>query len=100
MLNACHCQAAPTRTAHERMNQGYFFNKEEWDRGSLRPQNPQSKVQYKGGNRLRLMAMVVEHGYTDPLWATARQYSQKGYYIKKASMGSCVRNGFLRSRKK
>lgn len=33
------------------MQQGYFFNKEEWDRGSLRPQNPLSKIQYKGGNR-------------------------------------------------
>ena len=48
------------------MKQGYFFNKEEWDRASLRPQNPLSKVQYKGGNRLRLMAMVVEHGYGRP----------------------------------
>lgn len=34
----------------------------------------------KGGNRLRLMAMVAEHGYTDPRWATTRQYPQKGYY--------------------
>ena len=75
--------ASASRTVHERMKQGYSFNKEEWDRASLRPQNPLSKVQYKGGNRLRLMTMVVEHGYKDPRWATARQYSEKGYFIKK-----------------
>ena len=69
------------------MKQGYFFNQEEWDREALRPQNPLSKVQYKGGNRMRLMAMVMEKGYTDPRWATARQYAQKGYYIKKGEHG-------------
>lgn len=69
------------------MKQGYFFNQEEWDREALRPQNPLSKVQYKGGNRMRLMAMVMEKGYTDPRWATAKQYAQKGYYIKKGEHG-------------
>lgn len=71
----------------EMMRQGYFFNREEWDREALRPQNPLSKVQYKGGNRMRLMATVVEKGYRDPRWATARQYAQKGYYIKKGEHG-------------
>ena len=82
------------------MKQGYFFNKEEWDRASLRPQNPLSKVQYKGGNRLRLMAMVVEHGYTDPRWATARQYSQKGYYIKKGEHGVLCEKWIFEKQKK
>ena len=82
------------------MKQGYFFNKEEWDRASLRPQNPLSKVQYKGGNRLRLMAMVVEHGYTDPRWATARQYSEKGYYIRKGEHGVLCEKWIFEKQKK
>lgn len=69
------------------MKQGYFFNQEEWDRDALRPHNPLSKVRYKGGNRMRLMQAVMEHGYTDPRWATGRQYQQKGYYIKKGEKG-------------
>lgn len=69
------------------MKQGYFFNKEEWDRAALRPQNPLSNVQYKGGNRMRLMATVIENGYTDPRWATARQYAENGYRIKKGEHG-------------
>lgn len=69
------------------MKKGYFFNQEEWNKEALRPQNPLSKVQYKGGNRMRLMAMVMEKGYADPRWATARQYAQKGYYIKKGEHG-------------
>ena len=44
------------------MKQGYFFNTPEWDRAMLCPQNPLSKVRYRGGNRLRLMHMVVEKG--------------------------------------
>ena len=69
------------------MQQGYFFNQEEWNREALRPQNPLSNVQYKGGNRMRLMAGVMEKGYTDPRWATARQYAQHGYYIRKGEHG-------------
>ena len=82
------------------MKQGYFFNKEEWDRASLRPQNPLSKVQYKGGNRLRLMAMVIERGYTDPRWATARQYSEKGYFIKKGEHGILCEKWIFEKQKK
>ena len=82
------------------MKQGYFFNKEEWDRAALRPQNPLSNVQYKGGNRLRLMTMVVEHGYTDPRWATARQYAQKGYYIKKGEHGVLCEKWIVEKQKK
>jgi len=82
------------------MKHGYFFNKEEWDRASLRPQNPLSKVQYKGGNRLRLMAMVIEHGYTDPRWATARQYSEKGYYIRKGEHGVLCEKWIFEKQKK
>ena len=69
------------------MKQGYFFNTPEWDRAMLCPQNPLSKVRYRGGNRLRLMHMVVEKGYTDPRWATLNQYRKKGYYPKKGEQG-------------
>lgn len=70
------------------MKEGNFFrNQEEWSRYALRPHNPLSKVTYKGGNRLRLMQMVVEQGYTDPRWATLKQYREKGYYPMKGEHG-------------
>lgn len=70
------------------MKQGRFFgNQPEWNNSMLCPANPLSQVRYRGGNRLRLMAAVVEHGYTDPRWATARQYSKNGFRIKKGEHG-------------
>ena len=60
------------------MKQGDFFhNASEWDRAALRPQNPLSKVWYRGGNRMKLMAVVTERGYRDPRWATAKQLFEK-----------------------
>ena len=41
---------------------GFFHNRSEWDRAALRPQNPLSKVWYRGGNRMKLMAIVTEKG--------------------------------------
>lgn len=75
------------RKVIDMMKQGYFFNAPEWDRAMLCPQNPLSKVRYRGGNRLRLMHTVVEKGYTDPRWATLNQYRKKGYYAKKGEQG-------------
>ncbi|SDG27850.1 ArdC family protein [Marvinbryantia formatexigens] len=70
------------------MRQGKFFNNAaEWDRERLRPHNPLSRAVYRGGNRLRLMWAVLEKGYTDPRWATLRQYREKGYYPKKGEHG-------------
>ena len=70
------------------MQQGDFFrNAAEWNTAALSPQNPLSNVRYKGGNRLRLMAHVVMNHYTDPRWATAKQYMEKGYHIRKGEHG-------------
>lgn len=70
------------------MKQGQFFNNpEKWNRDALRPQNPLSLVKYRGGNRLRLMQTVIEKGYTDPRWATLRQYKEKGYYPRRGEHG-------------
>ena len=46
------------------------------------------------------MAMVVEHGYTDPRWATARQYSEKGYFIKKGEHGVLCEKWIFEKQKK
>ena len=70
------------------MQQGDFFrNAAEWNAAALSPQNPLSNVRYKGGNRLRLMAHVVMNHYKDPRWATAKQYMEKGYHIRKGEHG-------------
>lgn len=71
----------------EMMRSGYFFNAPEWDRKAFAPHNPLSKCTYKGGNRLRLMVTAMDQGYTDPRWATLKQYADKGYFPKKGSHG-------------
>ena len=71
------------------MKQGHFFrNASEWDRDAMRPQNPLSKVWYRGGNRMKLMAIVAEKGYRDPRWATAKQLFEKGFHIKAGEHGT------------
>ena len=71
------------------MKQGDFFrNASEWDQAALRPQNPLSKVWYRGGNRMKLMAIVAEKGYRDPRWATAKQLFEKGFHIKAGEHGT------------
>lgn len=74
----------------EMMMQGFYKNKGEWDREALHPHNPLSGVFYRGGNRIRLMHEVIENGYTDPRWATLKQYREKGYYPKKGEHNSCL----------
>ena len=49
---------------------------------------------------MRLMAMVIERGYTDPRWATARQYSEKGYFIKKGEHGILCEKWIFEKQKK
>ena len=74
------------------MKQGDFFhNASEWDRDALRPQNPMSKIWYRGGNRMKLMAVVTEKGYRDPRWTTAKQLFDKGYHITEADLGISLR---------
>ena len=70
------------------MQQGEFFNNaSEWNHAALSPQNPLSNVRYKGGNRLKLMTAVLINHYQDPRWATAKQYMEKGYHIRKGEHG-------------
>ena len=69
------------------MKQGQVITPDSWDRQALRPYNPLSGVQYKGGNRMRLMEAVITHEYTDPRWGTFRQFKEKGYYPKKGEHG-------------
>ena len=83
------------------MKQGDFFhNASEWDREAMRPQNPLSKVWYRGGNRMKLMAVVTERGYKDPRWATAKQLFEKGYRIRAGEHGTiCEKWIFEKERK-
>lgn len=67
----------------ENMKKGYILLPEKWNAEALYPQNPISKVQYRGGNRLRLINQVVQHGYQDPRWMTAKQLKEQGFYVKK-----------------
>lgn len=83
------------------MQQGDFFrNKDEWDRVALRPQNPLSKVWYRGSNRMKLMSVVAERGYRDPRWATAKQLFEKGYHIKSGEHGIICEKWIFEKEKK
>ena len=83
------------------MKQGDFFhNASEWDSVALRPQNPLSKVWYRGGNRMKLMAVVTERGYRDPRWATAKQLFEKGYHIKAGEHGTICEKWIFEKEKK
>ena len=83
------------------MKQGDFFNNaSEWDRAALRPQNPLSKVWYRGSNRMKLMTIVTEKGYRDPRWATAKQLFEKGYHIKAGEHGTICEKWIFEKEKK
>ncbi len=83
------------------MKQGDFFhNASEWDRAALRPQNPLSKVWYRGANRMKLMAVVTERKYRDPRWATAKQLFEKGYRIKAGEHGTICEKWIFEKEKK
>ena len=83
------------------MKQGNFFhNASEWDRAALRPQNPLSKVWYRGGNRMKLMAVATERKYRDPRWATAKQLFEKGYRIKAGEHGTICEKWIFEKEKK
>lgn len=83
------------------MKQGDFFhNASEWDRAALRPQNPLSKVWYRGSNRMKLMAVVTERKYRDPRWATAKQLFEKGYRIKAGEHGTICEKWIFEKEKK
>ena len=83
------------------MKQGDFFhNASEWDREAMRPQNPLSKVWYRGGNRMKLMAIVTEKGYRDPRWATAKQLFEKGYHIRAGEHGTICEKWIFEKEKK
>lgn len=83
------------------MKQGDFFhNASEWNREAMRPQNPMSKVWYRGGNRIKLMAVVTQKGYRDPRWATAKQLFDKGYHIRPGEHGIICEKWIFEKEKK
>jgi|LAHS01.1.fsa_nt_gb antirestriction protein ArdC len=69
------------------MQNGFIFSKNSWDRAAMSPQNPVSRIRYRGGNKLRLMVSAVEHNYQDPRYMTFRQIENNGYKLKAGSKG-------------
>ena len=53
----------------------------------LRPQNPLTNKNYKGGNSLKLMAIAEQKKYNDPRWVTYKQAQEEGWQVKKGSKG-------------
>ena len=49
----------------ENIEKGELIFNKGWDSQILMPQNPTSKVNYIGGNRIRLIAESIDKGYKD-----------------------------------
>ncbi|MDD7411025.1 ArdC family protein [Fusobacterium gastrosuis] len=64
-----------------------IFNKN-WDSQMMMPQNPVSKANYLGGNRIRLIAETIDKGYKDPRWVTFKQAESNGWNIRKGEKGT------------
>lgn len=58
-----------------------------WNKDAMRPQNPVSKVYYRGGNRFRLMNAAINNGYKDPRWCTYKQAKENGWQVQKGTKG-------------
>ena len=65
------------------MEKGELIFNKGWDSQILMPQNPTSKINYIGGNRIRLIAEAIDKEYKDPRWVTFKQASDNGWKIKK-----------------
>lgn len=64
------------------MEEGYHHNQSLWSSKAIFPNNPESNVVYRGGNRLRLMIAAMENNFEDPRWMTFRQMAKAGYHLK------------------
>ena len=71
----------------ERLENGHNIWKLNWKPSNLLPQNPVSKVKYKGINRFILGFICEVNGYDDPRWVTMKQAKEKGYKLKKGEKG-------------
>lgn len=68
-----------------------------WDRSIVKPFNATSNKNYQGINELNLWMTAIKQGYDDPRWMTFKQANEKGYKIKKGSVGTYVFNYALRN---
>lgn len=51
--------------------------------GAWFPTNATTGVAYRGGNVISLMVEQMNHGYTNPLWATYKQWTAVGGQVRK-----------------
>lgn len=72
----------------ENMERGDLIFNKTWDSKMMMPQNPVSKVNYLGGNRIRLIAETMDKGYKDPRWLTFKQAEANGWNVRKGEKGT------------
>ena len=86
--------------AHVLEEKGLSWKKEWRGTGGGAPHNAITKANYRGSNAFWLKLVSAMKGYTDPRWATARQYSEKGYFIKKGEHGVLCEKWIFEKQKK
>lgn len=56
----------------------------------LSPENPCSKIHYRGVNRMKLGLIAQLKEFKDPRWATFKQIQDNGWKLKKGSKGAKI----------
>ena len=54
------------------------------------PRNGVSNLPYRGGNRLHLMAVAMNRGYSDSRWVTFNQAKKLGWKLRKGEKSAIV----------
>lgn len=69
----------------DNIEHGYVIPPALWNGSCMRPHNPVSKVEYKGGNALRLYISQMMMNSDDCRWVTFKQAADNGWKIKSGS---------------
>lgn len=84
----------------KKMEEGYVFTDDKWNSYWVRPQNPISKVYYKGINRMRLGFVAAEKDYKDPRWLTYKQAQEAGWSVKSGEHGTICEKWIFNKKEK
>lgn len=61
-----------------------------WDTPLIAPYNEANHIKYQGMNQFNLYLTALANGWNDGRWMTFKQAKEKGYRIKKGSVGTDV----------
>jgi len=57
---------------------------------NLMPKNLASSLTYQGNNLINLLTVSIDRKYTSGVWASYRQWAERGYQVKKGEKGTKI----------